>query len=66
MWKGVKHMQVGNRIMSPLYLDPLKHEALKQLATEARRPRSVLLREAVDDLLRKYARRISRRKETRS
>ena len=52
--------------MSTLYLDPPKHEALKRLAAETRRPRSVLLREAVDDLLRKYARRLTRRKEARS
>jgi len=59
-------MQIGKRIMSTLYLDPPKHEALKRLAAEARRPRSVLLREAVDDLLRKYARRLMRKKEARS
>ena len=59
-------MQIGKRIMSPLYLDPLKHEALKRLAAEARRPRSVLLREAVDDLLAKHARRMLRRKGTRA
>jgi predicted transcriptional regulator len=58
-------MQIGKRIMSPIYLDPAKHEALKRLAFETRRPRSVLLREAVDDLLKKHARRMLRRKGTR-
>lgn len=36
------------------YLDADKLELLKQLAAQTRIARSVLLREAVDDLLRKY------------
>ncbi len=36
------------------YLDADKLELLKQLAAQTRIPRSVLLREAVDDLLKKY------------
>lgn len=42
------------RTVETLYLDPEKLELLKELATETRIPRSVLLREAVDDLLVKY------------
>jgi len=59
-------MQIGKRIMSSLYLDPPAHEALKRLAAETRVPRSVLLREAVDDLLTKHSRRKLRTKERRS
>jgi hypothetical protein len=36
------------------YLDAAKLELLKQLAAHTRIPRSVLMREAVDDLLVKY------------
>jgi hypothetical protein len=48
-------MRIGKRIMSPLYLDPPKKEALKRLSEATRVPMSVYLREAVDDLLVKYA-----------
>lgn len=37
-----------------LYLEPEKAELLEGLAAEKRIPRAVLLREAVDDLLKKY------------
>ena len=37
-----------------VYLDPGRHELFVQLAKQTRIPRAVLLREAVDDLLRKY------------
>jgi predicted transcriptional regulator len=42
------------RAIETLYLDPEKLELLKQLAADTRIPRSVLLREAVDDLLVKH------------
>jgi predicted transcriptional regulator len=42
------------RTAETLYLDPEKLELLKQLAAETRIARSVLLREAVDDLLVKH------------
>lgn len=37
-----------------IYLEPEKFALLKQLAEDTRIPRSVLLREAVDDLLIKH------------
>jgi hypothetical protein len=42
------------RAIESLYLDHDKLELLKQLATDTGIPRSVLLRTAVDDLLRKH------------
>ncbi len=42
------------RAIESLYLDQDKLKLLKQLATDTRIPRAVLLREAVDDLLVKY------------
>jgi hypothetical protein len=42
------------RAIESLYLDHDKLELLKQLAIETGIPRSVLLRMAVDDLLRKH------------
>ena len=42
------------RAIESLYLDEEKLDLLKRLATATRIPRSVLLREAVDDLLVKY------------
>lgn len=44
------------RIAEMAYLDPDKHALLVALAKETRIPRSVFLREAVDDLLVKYKR----------
>jgi predicted DNA-binding protein len=37
-----------------VYLDPDKHELFAQLSKQTRIPQAVLLREAVDDLLKKY------------
>lgn len=37
-----------------VYLDPDKHELFVQLSKQTRIAQAVLLREAVDDLLRKY------------
>lgn len=37
-----------------VYLDLGRHELFVRLAKETRIPRTVLLREAVDDLLKKY------------
>ena len=42
------------RAIESLYLDQNKLDLLKKIATDTRIPRSVLLREAVDDLLIKY------------
>ena len=47
-------MAKTTRAIESLYLDPEKLELLKRLAAETRIPRSVLLREAVDDLLVKH------------
>lgn len=43
-----------------LYLQPEKFERLKALADVTRIPRAELLREAVDDLLTKYAKELRR------
>ena len=42
------------RSVEVAYLDPEKLELLKQLAGETRIARTVLVREAIDDLLVKY------------
>ena len=42
------------KIMQSLYLESDRTKLLDQLATEARLPKAILLREAVDDLLVKY------------
>lgn len=47
-------MKIGKRIMTPIYLDPPQREALKQLSERTRIPMSVYMREAIDDLLKKY------------
>lgn len=46
----------GKRVMTNVYLDPPVIEALKGLSADTRIPMAVYLREAVDDLLRKYMR----------
>jgi len=42
------------RKMHSVYLDPEKHELFMQLSRTTRIAQAVLLREAVDDLLKKY------------
>ena len=42
------------RKMHSVYLNPEKHELFMQLSRTTRIAQSVLLREAVDDLLKKY------------
>lgn len=42
-------------IQAPMYLDPKAFTLLCQLSRESRIPRAVLVREAIDDLLKKYA-----------
>lgn len=42
------------RASTIVYLDPPKMKALNQLSKDTRIPKAALLREAVDDLLRKY------------
>jgi Ribbon-helix-helix domain len=42
------------RKLHTVYLDPDKHELFMELSRETRIAQAVLLREAVDDLLKKY------------
>jgi hypothetical protein len=42
------------RKLHTVYLDPDKHEVFMALSRETRIAQAVLLREAVDDLLKKY------------
>lgn len=42
------------RKLHTVYLDPEKHELFMRLVRESRIPQAVLLREAVDDLLKKH------------
>lgn len=42
-------------VSTPMYLLPSQMQALNELAKRTRIQRSVLVREAVDDLLKKYA-----------
>jgi len=42
-------------IQTPMYLAPEQKKALDRLSEVTRVPRAVLVREAVDDLLKKYA-----------
>ena len=42
------------RSVEVAYLDPDKHALLKQLARQTRIPKTVLVREAIDDLLVKH------------
>jgi predicted transcriptional regulator len=44
----------GKRILTSIYLDPPVAAALRKLSEHTRVPQSVYLREALDDLLRKY------------
>jgi hypothetical protein len=46
--------QKGRRVLTSLYVDPAVHDALKRLSQDTRIPVAVYLREAVDDLLKKY------------
>jgi predicted DNA-binding protein len=50
-WREVKR----NYVQQPIYLLPETAELLRQLTATTRIPKAVLLREAVDDLLAKYA-----------
>lgn len=54
----------GNRVLTSLYLDPEAHEALKRLSKTTRVPAAVYLREAVDDLLKKYKVPVEKREES--
>lgn len=54
---------VTKRIPILMHLDPDKADQLKKLAADTRIARSVLLREAIDDLLAKHSRRTSRGKK---
>jgi predicted DNA-binding protein len=52
----------GNRVLTSLYLDPPAHQALKQLSEATRVPVAVYLREAIEDLLKKYGKKAPRGK----
>jgi len=47
-------MKVGRRVMMPVYLDA-QRTALKRLSDRTRVPMQIYLREGLDDLLKKYA-----------
>jgi Ribbon-helix-helix domain len=47
-------MSPTKRLQHPAYLDHDKVKLLNELSAETRIPKSVLMREAVDDLLKKY------------
>jgi hypothetical protein len=42
------------RVFTGVYFDRPQHDALRQLSNKTRVPLAVYLREAVDDLLKKY------------
>jgi predicted DNA-binding protein len=44
----------GRRVLTSLYVDPAVHQELKRLSADTRIPIAAYLREAVDDLLKKY------------
>ncbi len=48
------NMGKTKRKLHSVYLDPDKHELFMQLSQKSRIAQAVLLREAVDDLLKKY------------
>jgi hypothetical protein len=48
------NMGKTKRKLHTVYLDPDKHELFMQLSQETRIAQAVLLREAVDDLLKKH------------
>lgn len=48
-------------IQAPMYLKPDQFQDLNRLAEVTRIQRSVLVREAIDDLLKKYAKTLKRR-----
>jgi len=50
-------LEVGMKAQ-PIYLVPEKAQELDDLTGATRIPKAALLREAVDDLLRKYSRRV--------
>jgi predicted DNA-binding protein len=49
-------MPAKKHVMSSMYLTPAAHRALAKLCERTRVPRAVLVREAIDDLLKKYRR----------
>jgi predicted DNA-binding protein len=53
----------GKRVMTNLYVDPPVLQDLKVLSAETRIPVAAYLREAIDDLLKKYARVLRRTKK---
>jgi len=57
-----KRTMKGKRILTSIYLDPPVYEAIKKLSKETRVPQSVYLREALDDLLKKYKVKVPKRR----
>jgi predicted transcriptional regulator len=55
---------VTKRTSHLMHLDPDRAKLLRELAAELRLPKSVLMREAVDDLLVKYGKLERRRRRT--
>ena len=53
------------RVFTGVYFDRQQHDALRQLSTRTRVPLAVYLREAVDDLLKKYGVKTARSKGQR-
>ena len=54
------------RVFTGVYFDRPQHDALRKLSTTTRVPLAVYLREAVDDLLKKYGVRTAGQKGPRS
>ncbi|MGH8249195.1 MAG: ribbon-helix-helix domain-containing protein [Steroidobacteraceae bacterium] len=50
------------RVFTGVYFDRPQHDALRQLSNRTRVPLAAYLREAVDDLLRKYRVPVARKK----
>lgn len=55
----------GKRVLTSMYLDPPVAQALRALSERTRIPQAVYLREALDDLLKKYEARPTRTKAKR-
>jgi hypothetical protein len=53
-------MPKDNKVQIWVAVTPAQRRALNELSRVTRIPRTVLLREAVDDLLRKYKKRLTR------
>lgn len=52
------------RISTTVYLDPEHVDGLKKLADITRIPQAIFIREAIDDLLKKYAKELRKASRT--